>query len=88
MAQNWGHYGSAKVHKPLQKGLVPFRPILSLSDRPTYKLAKYLVPILSDTTQNEFLVQDSFLFVDEILTQDSDSYMASLDVDSLFWYLR
>ena len=56
-------YGSAKVHKPLKKGLAPFRPILSVIDRSTYKLAKYLVPIFSDITQNEFWVQDSFTFV-------------------------
>ena len=51
---------------------------------PTYKLAKFLIPILSDITQNEFTVKDSFTFVDEILTQNSDLYMASLDVDALF----
>ena len=50
----------------------------------TYKLAKFLVPVLSDITQNEFTVKDSFTFVDEILTQSSDLYMASLDVDALF----
>lgn len=31
-------------------------------------------------TQNEFTVQDSFTFADEILIQDSDACMASLDV--------
>ena len=30
------------------------------------------------------LLKDSFTFVDEILTQNSDLYMASLDVDALF----
>ena len=35
-------------------------------------------------TQNEFTVKDSFTFFDEILTQDSDLCMASLDVDALF----
>ena len=77
-------YGSAKVHKPLINGLPPFRPILSAIGTPTYKLAKFLVPVLSDITQNEFTVKDSFTFVDEILTQNSDLYMASLDVDALF----
>ena len=77
-------YGSAKVHKPLINGLPPFRPILSAIGTPTYKLAKFLVPVLSDITQNEFTVKDSFTFVDEILTQNSDFYMASLDVDALF----
>ena len=45
---------------------------------------RLLVPVLSDITQNEFTVKDSFPFVDEILTQDSDLCMASLDVDALF----
>ena len=41
-------------------------------------------PVLSDITQNEFTVKDSFTFADEILTQNSDIYMASLDADALF----
>ena len=72
------------MHKPLKTGLLPFRPILSAIGTPTYKLAKFLVPLLSDKTQNEFSVKDSFTFVDEILSQDSDLHMASLDVDGLF----
>ena len=77
-------YGSAKVHEPLINGLPPIRPILSAIGTPTYKLAKCLVPILSDITQNEFTVKGSFTFVVEMLTQNSDLYMASLDVDALF----
>ena len=61
-------YGSAKVHKPNKNGLPPFRPILSAIGTPQYKLAKFLVPVLSDITQNEFTVKDSFIFVDEILS--------------------
>ena len=34
--------------------------------------------------KNEFTVKNSFTFVDEILTQNSDLYVASLDVDDLF----
>ena len=73
-------YGSAKVHKPLP----PFRPIFSATDTPTYKLSKLLVPVLPDIMQNEFTVKESFAFVDKILTQNSDLYMGSLDVDALF----
>ena len=62
--------------KILINGLPPLRPILSTIATPTYKLAKFLVPVLSDITQNEFTVKDSFTFVDEILTQNSDHYMA------------
>ena len=43
-----------------------------------------MVPVLPDITQNEFTVKDSFPFVGETLTQNSDLYMASLDVDALF----
>ena len=62
-------YGSAKVHKALINALPPFRPILSAIGTPTYKLAKFLVPVLSVIIQNEFTVKDSFTFVDDILTQ-------------------
>ena len=76
-------YGSTKVHKPLINGLPPFRTIFSAIPIPTYKPAKFLVPVLSDITQNGFTVKGSFIFVDEILSQKSDLYMASLDVDAL-----
>ena len=71
------------MHRPLINGLPLFRPIFSAIGTLTYELAKFLVPLLSDITQNEFTVKDSFTFVDEILTQNSDLYMASLDVDAL-----
>ena len=77
-------YRSAKVHKPLKNGLPPFSPILSAIGTLTYKLAKFLVPVLSGITQNEFTFKDSFTFFDEILTQDSGLCMTSLDVDGLF----
>ena len=34
--------------------------------------------------QNEFTIKDYFTFADEIVTQNSDLYMDSLDVDALF----
>ena len=71
------------MHKPLKNGLPPFRPILSAIGIPTYKLAKFLVPVLSNITQNEFTAKDSFAFVYGILTRESDLCMASLDVDAL-----
>ena len=44
----------------------------------------YPVPILSCLTINEFTVKDSFSFAKEIVEQDRNFYMGSLDVDSLF----
>ena len=55
-----------------------------LSQHTNIQIYKFLVPVLSDITQSEFTVKDSFTFVDEILTRNSDLSMASLDVDALF----
>ena len=46
-------YGSCKVHKKCVDGCPPFRPILSALQTPTYKLAKYLVPILEPLTNKK-----------------------------------
>ena len=77
-------YGLCKVHKAITEVCPPFRPILFAIGARSYKLAKYLVPKLSSVTFNEFTVQDSFAFAEEIVHQDSKLFMGSLDVDSLF----
>ena len=51
---------------------------------PTYKSAKFLLKFLSPSTANEYTVNDSFHFAEEICQQDSNKHMTSLDVDSLF----
>ena len=43
-----------------------------------------MVPILKPLTTNEFTVKDSFHFAEEIVDQQHDLFMGSLDVDSLF----
>ena len=77
-------YGLCKVHKDIIDSCPPFRPILPAINTPTYKLAKFLVPILKSLTSNEYTVKDSFAFAEEIVEQDSEFFMGSLDVDSLF----
>ena len=77
-------YGSPKVHKPVINNCPKFRPILSTIGTPTYKLAKFLVPILSTLTSNEFSVHDSFSFADKVSSFFSDHFMASLDIKGLF----
>ena len=77
-------YGNAKVHKPIIDNCPSFRPILSAIGTPTYNLAKFLVPILSPLTVNEFIVHDSFSFAEEVVNFDANCIMASLDVESLF----
>ena len=57
---------------------------MSALNTPTYKLAKFLVPILKPLKTNEFTVKDSFHFAAEIVDQQHDLFMGSLDVDSLF----
>ena len=47
-------------------------------------LEKFLVPILSPLTINEFTVHDSFSFAEEVVNFDANCIMASLDVESLF----
>ena len=77
-------YGLCKVHKAITEVCPPFRPILSATGTPSYKLAKFLVPKLSLVTFNEFAVKDSFAFAEGIVHQDSKLFMGSLDVDSFF----
>ena len=77
-------YGSCKVHKASVGNCLPFQSILSAFNTPTYKLAKFLVPILKPLSTNEFTVKNSFHFAEEIVDQQYDVFMGSLDVDSLF----
>ena len=51
---------------------------------PTYKLATLLISILKPLTSSECTVKNSFVFAEEIIEQDSETFTASLDVDSLF----
>ena len=76
--------GLCKVHKAVVDMILPFRPILSAIGTPTYILAKYFVLKLASITANEFSVKDSFCFAEEIVNQNSNFIMGSLDVDSLF----
>ena len=51
-------YGLQKVHKPH----VPLCPIFAACGTATYKLAKYLVPILSPLTENQYTIKNSYEF--------------------------
>ena len=46
------------------------RPILSS----TYKLPKFLVPLLKSLTSNDYTSKDSFAFSEEIVEQDSEFF--------------
>ena len=73
-------YGLPKIHKVG----TPIRPILTSYDTPNYKIAKFLVPLLAPLTTNSYSIKNSENFRHKILPQDSDLFMASLDVESLF----
>ena len=57
-------------------------PFLSAIGTPAYILPKYLVPILSPLTVNDYTVKDSFTFAKEVINFDHNLFMASLDVES------
>ena len=77
-------YGLPKIHKELVDNLPKFRPIVSMIGTPTYKLSKFLVPLIEPITTNEYTVADSFSFAKEVVEFDSTLFMSSLDVTSLF----
>ena len=79
-------YGLCKVHKSVSDDdpVPPFCPILSAIGTCTYNLAKVFVPVLKEFTVNEYTVKDSFSSCKEIVSQNSDLFMASFDVQSLF----
>lgn len=77
-------YGLSKVHKQLVDGFPKLRPILSAINTPTYKLAKFLVNIMEPLTKDDYTVKDTFTFAEEVRTQNSEYWMSSFDVDSLF----
>ena len=80
-----GKMGSSyKTHESCADGCVPFRPVLTALQTPTYKLSKHLVTILEPLTTNKHKVNNSFNFVTEIVEQDSGNFIETLDSDSLF----
>ena len=77
-------YGNAKVHKPLTNGKPKFRPIISSIGTISHQVAKYLLPILKPLETNEYVTKDSFDFAYNIRSIKADTFMASMDIESLF----
>ena len=77
-------YGLSKIHKPLINNFSKLLPILSAINTAAYGWAKLFVPWLKFFTMNEYTLKDSFEFAKDIINQNSNCFMASLDVDSLF----
>ena len=73
-------YGLPKIHKEN----VPLRPILASYNSPNFSIAKYLVPLLNALTINQHTIINASKFIPQILLQDTNSFMVSFDVKSLF----
>ena len=75
-------YCLPKIHKIGN----PFRPIISSINSTGYKLAKFLIPMISPLTKNSYSIDNSAKFVQEItsMTFPTGFTMASFDVTSLF----
>ena len=79
-------YGSPKIHKPNFSQTFPLRPIFAAYNTASYKLSKFIVPILAPFTTGEFTVQNSYKFADEIqrFPNANNYFMASFDIENLF----
>ena len=73
-----------EVHKIVIDNIPKFRLISLAVGTPVYKLAKFLIPILSPLTVNDYIAKDSFFFTKEVLNFDHNLFMAYLDVELLF----
>ena len=79
-------YGLPKVHKPNFCTNFQFRPIFAAYNTPSFNLAKFLVPILNPLTNNEYTVNNTHSFVNDVgrIGGASRYFMASFDVENLF----
>ncbi|KAA3676625.1 uncharacterized protein DEA37_0003469 [Paragonimus westermani] len=76
-------YGFPKLHMPG----VPLRPILSMSNSPQHKAAKWLAKLLKPILDRiaQFCLKDSFELAGLLETMNiRDKYLCSFDVESLF----
>ena len=75
-------YGMRKIHK----ANIPARPILAAYNTPSYRIAKFLVPILEPLTSNQYNIKNSysFQFFLSSLTLPANSHLSSYDITSLF----
>ena len=56
-------YGLPKIHKPDFSTKFQFRPIFAAYNCPSFKIAKYLVPILSPLTTNDFTLENLYVSI-------------------------
>ena len=79
-------YGLPKTHKSDFADNYHLWPIFAAYNCASYKLSKFLVPVLSHFTTNDYTVDNSFIFCQKIsAVQNADNlFMTSFDVENLF----
>ena len=79
-------YGLPKIHKPDFNSKFQLRPIFSAYTTPSYNIFKFLVSILSKLTVNEYTVENSFTFFQDVenVSNSDNLFIASFDVENLF----
>ena len=79
-------YGSSKVHMPVIDRC-PFFSTHSLAiNTPSYEPAKFLVPLLTPLTSNDYTIRDSFSF-SEVPFSDCACHITSFDIEPLFTFI-
>lgn len=61
------------------------RPVIASIKRFNYNLAKYLVPIISGTTKNEYTIENSYTVIEQLRSINSKG--AALWAAEMFTYL-
>ena len=62
----------------------PEKPILFPINTPSYKLAKFIIPLLTPLTSSDYTIKDSFSFAEEVPSFDCAYCMSSFDTEPLF----
>ena len=76
-------YVLPKVYKPVIGRCPSLRPVLSAINAP-YKLAIFLAPLLKSLTSNDYTINDSFSFAEEVSSFDCAYYLTSFDIELLY----
>ena len=79
-------YGLPKIHKPDFADRFQYRPILAAFKLASYKICKFLVPILAPLTTNEYTIENSATFAKFVQSVPNANrlFMSSFDVENLF----
>ncbi|KAF2347718.1 hypothetical protein FHG87_021527, partial [Trinorchestia longiramus] len=79
-------YGLPKIHKSNFSTMFQFRPTFAAYNTPGFSVAKFLVPILNPISRNEFTLENSHSFVNDLsrISNASKCFMTSFDIENLF----